>query len=415
MLKPAPRPLLPSRLRHPLARGLAGLAGLQVLHVALPLLTLPYLTRVLGPEAWGEVAAAFALGNLAATLPEYGFSVSATRTLAQLDRRAEGRSGFVSSVVAAKLVLAIGAVAVLLGLQAVGATGVADGALLAGACLIAAGHGLWMAWYFEGIERVGKFFRSVLVARLLYVLFLLALIRTPADAPLVPILYGMSGFVAVALALRLMPRLGRIAWRDVADVLRAGWPGFAQRLLVMLYAGGNVFWLSVLAGPVAAGGYGVAEQSVRAACLALVPVSRALYPRYSRHAAGARPEGWMRYTLTAVAGAGLFLSAAVFALAGLLPVVFGEVFAGFVPVVRWLAPLPLLVALSQYWTVQRLLARGRDTQVAGLFGVGAVVDLGLAVLLVPRFGAVGMAMALLVAEAVVAVGSFVLAARQPAA
>ena len=44
----------------------------------------------------------------------------------------------------------------------------------------------------------------------------------------------------------------------------------------------------------------------------------------------------------------------------------------FVPVVRWLSPLPLLVALSQFWTVQGLMAHGHDRAVTLLFGLGAL-------------------------------------------
>ena len=177
--------------------------------------------------------------------------------------------------------------------------------------------------------------------------------------------------------------------------------GFAQRVLVMTYAAGNVFWLSLMAPAAEVGGYGVAEQSARAACLLLLPISRALYPRYSRTAAGGPAEGWMRYTQPGTAVLGAALSLLLYACAGALPLVFGAEYAAFVPVVRWLSPLPLLVALSQYWTVQGLMAHGHDRAAALLFGLGATVDLALAVVLVPAHGAAGMAMALLGAEIVV--------------
>ncbi len=399
------------KLRHPVVRGVVGLAGVQAVQVLVPLLTLPYLTRVLGPAGWGEVAAALALANLAATLPEYGFSVSASRALAQQAGQTGAARALVSGVVAAKAVLAVGAVAVVLALQLFERAALGSGVLVAGACLIAAGHGLWMAWFFEGAERAPAFFRVVVVARLGYAALVLLLIRAPADGALVPLLYGLSGIAAALLALRYMPWRSRVAPSAVWEVLRAGRAGFAQRVLVMVYAAGNVFWLSLMAPPAVVGGYGVAEQAARAACLALVPISRALYPRYSRAATTGAQEGWMRFTLPAMAGVGAVLAVVTFAAAGLLPLVFGSDYAAFVPVLRLLAPLPLLVALSQYWTVQNLMARGRDRAVVVLFGMGAAVDLALAVALVPRFGALGMAGALLAAETVVTLGSGIVAHR----
>ena len=395
-------------LRHPVVRGFAGLAGVQMVQLLVPLVTLPYLTRVLGPARWGEVAAALALGSLASTLPEFGFSVSASRTLARLPRHPPP-AAFVTGVVAAKALLAFWAVALVLAVQRVPAAALADGRLVLGAALVAAANGLWMAWYFEGREAAPAFFRVVVVARLLYVGLLVALVRSAADGARVPLLFGLSSALAALLALRLMPLTRHVRPAAVGRVLREGLPGFLQRLFVMAYFAGNVFWMSLVTTPREVGGYGVAEQAVRGACFLLLPAIRALYPHYSRVGGGGARAAWMRFTLPAMAGAGALISLAVFALAGLLPLAFGADFAPFVPVVRWLSPLPLLGALSQYWTVQGLMAHGRDRAVAALYALGALVDVGLAFALVPRGGATGMAIALLAAETTVTAGSALLA------
>lgn len=400
----APRPW-----HRPLVRGLASLTGVQLLGLALPLVTLPFLTRVLGLEAWGEVAAALALGNLAATIPEYGFGVTATRRLAQDGYDEAFTARFVATVVRAKGVLAVGAAGLVVAVQAVDRAALASPGLVAGAVCIAVGHGLWMAWYFEGAEKGPQLLGIVALARLGYAAALVAVVRGPGEAAWVPVLYGLSGLAAAGLSLRAMPRrVPGVTAREVGAVLRANAAGFAQRLAVMSYVAGNGFWLSLLAPPDVVGGYGAAEQAVRASALVLVPVSRALYPRYSRVARGEKAAPWMRHARGAMAATGLGLGAAVFAGADLLPVVLGPELAPYVGLVRWLAPLPFLIALSQFSVVQGLLAWGRDGRVAALFALGALVDIGGAFWLVPRVGAVGMAWALLAAEATVACGAFAL-------
>lgn len=47
----------------------------------LPLASVPYLTRTLGPEAWGELAIAQAVATVLAVLVDYGHAQSATRAL----------------------------------------------------------------------------------------------------------------------------------------------------------------------------------------------------------------------------------------------------------------------------------------------------------------------------------------------
>src|SRR5271170_3092180 len=55
------------------------LYGVQACTYALPLLTLPYLARVLGPSGWGVVVFAQAIGEVIACIVEYGFDISASR------------------------------------------------------------------------------------------------------------------------------------------------------------------------------------------------------------------------------------------------------------------------------------------------------------------------------------------------
>src|ERR1700732_738350 len=55
------------------------LYGVQACTYALPLLTFPYLARVLGPSGGGVVVFAPAIGDVIASVGEYGFDVSGSR------------------------------------------------------------------------------------------------------------------------------------------------------------------------------------------------------------------------------------------------------------------------------------------------------------------------------------------------
>lgn len=52
----------------------------------LPLASVPYLTRTLGPEAWGELAIAQAVATVLAVLVDYGHAQSATPAIAATTR-----------------------------------------------------------------------------------------------------------------------------------------------------------------------------------------------------------------------------------------------------------------------------------------------------------------------------------------
>ncbi|MFX9912081.1 oligosaccharide flippase family protein, partial [Acinetobacter baumannii] len=70
-------------LRHGLVQNVLALYGVQIANYLFPLITVPYLARVLGPKGWGMVAFAQAFGQYLMLVVEYGFSLSATREVAR--------------------------------------------------------------------------------------------------------------------------------------------------------------------------------------------------------------------------------------------------------------------------------------------------------------------------------------------
>src|ERR1700712_4354368 len=72
----------------------------------LPLLTFPYLGRVLKPEGWGAVLFAQAIGTFIAVLVEYGFDFSGTRETARYADDKNRLRELVAGVLGAKVLLA---------------------------------------------------------------------------------------------------------------------------------------------------------------------------------------------------------------------------------------------------------------------------------------------------------------------
>jgi PST family polysaccharide transporter len=71
-------------LRNGLVHNVIALYGVQACTYALPLLTFPYLAHVLGPSGWGVVVFAQAIGDVIASVVEYGFDISESREASRL-------------------------------------------------------------------------------------------------------------------------------------------------------------------------------------------------------------------------------------------------------------------------------------------------------------------------------------------
>ena len=81
------------------------LTGLQFASYILPLITLPYLTWVLGPELFGLTQYAISLITYFQFFTDYGFNLSATRELAIVKEDADKVSRIFNSVMFIKIIL----------------------------------------------------------------------------------------------------------------------------------------------------------------------------------------------------------------------------------------------------------------------------------------------------------------------
>src|SRR4051794_4441992 len=59
------------------------LYAIQFCRKLVPLITIPYLARTLGPASWGTVAFVLAMASFLSLFMEFGFDLSATREIAR--------------------------------------------------------------------------------------------------------------------------------------------------------------------------------------------------------------------------------------------------------------------------------------------------------------------------------------------
>ena len=90
-----------------LVKNISSLYTLQLLNFVFPLVTLPYLTRVLGVEEFGNLILAQSIAFLFAAPIEYGFGLSTTRSIAIAKGNIQEITNLVSNTVSAKLYLTV--------------------------------------------------------------------------------------------------------------------------------------------------------------------------------------------------------------------------------------------------------------------------------------------------------------------
>jgi PST family polysaccharide transporter len=397
--------------RSSIGRNVASLYVLQFANYIFPLITVPYLVRVLGPEKFGTVTFAQGLIAYFNLLVEYGFNWSATRKISVQRDDLEAVSHTASSVWAAKALLC--GVGFLLLVVLVNLVPRLKGAstlvlMLYGTVV---GNALFPTWLFQGLERMVAISVINLVVRALFTGGVLLLVRQSSDylayAGLLSFQSLAAGGIAIGVAYRSLGLQVFIpSWKGVKNALTEGWTLFLSKGAVSLYTAGNAFILGLLTNNTIVGYYGAAEKLIKSVQRLLTPISQAVYPRFSRLAEESRASAlrWGRKMLLYLGGVGLIMSCGLLVGAPVLVrIILGPGYEQSIVVVRILAVIPFLVAVSNVLGVQIMFPFHRDKDVTKLTFVAGFINLLLAILLTPRYQASGIAMAIAASELFVSV------------
>lgn len=392
--------------RPQLAVNIVSLYILQSLNYAIPMAVLPYLVRVLGIEEYGLIAFAQSFAQYFTLLTDYGFNFSATRAIAR--QRDDGRkvSRIFCSVLLVKLsLMCLGAL--LLSAIAVTVPDIHRNAeFFFVAYLAVIGNVLFPVWYFQGMQKMRQITVMVGAGRLLAALALFVFVHRPKDALLALAIqsFGLIASGAIGLPLAFHGsglRLVRPSWADLRATLAQGWHLFVSTAATGLYTNSNVFLVGLVAGSTQAGYFSAAEKLARAAQGVFVPASQAVFPHMSSLAAESR-ETALRFaarTLHWIGSISLAFSILIFLSAGTVTtLLFAGAASGAAPIIRWLALLPFLVAVSNVLGIQTLVVLGFDKQFSRILIGAGLFNVVLCLVLVRLFAAQGAGAAVLATE-----------------
>ena len=373
----------------------------------LPLVVMPYLSRVLGPEAYGQVFLTTSFGMMLTLVVEFGFSLSATRELAKHRESPEQIEIILSNVFGAKCMLA--GVALVIGILAVlTVPKLSHGVSFAWMGLpFAIAFGMSPMWYYQAIEKMRVQSMLEIGGQFLAMMFVFLLVSGSGDAIYVPILQTCGAAIATCGGYRILYRSTRFIAPSVAGSIAAiklGWTMFVFRSFVMLYTTANVFLVGLLLPVSQVAFYGTAEKLFSALTGLFGPFAQTVFPRMN-YLLKADPHKAIRLAKT---GMGLVVGASLLAVIGafvltpyVIPMLFGANFAPSVPLFEVMILALPFIGASQILGIQCLLPLHMDKAFNIIICSAGILNITLGVTSIPVYGAEAMAWSRVVAEAAV--------------
>jgi len=190
-----------SQDRKVLIQNFSYLALLQVAGYIFPLITIPYLARVIGVDGFGKIAFASAIMIWFQTIADWGFNYTATRDVAKNRDDKEKVSEIFSNVLWARCLLVLLSFALLLITILIIPKFRENQAVILVTFLLVPGHIMFPDWFFQAMEKM-KFITILnILSKLLFTIAVFIFVKDKSDYILQPLFtslgYVLSGSIAM--------------------------------------------------------------------------------------------------------------------------------------------------------------------------------------------------------------------------
>ncbi len=399
------------KMAHPRERevvmsNVATLSLLQVITYLLPIIIIPYLFRVLGPERFGLIAFAQSFVQYFMILTDYGFSISATKEISLCrDEPAKVCRAF-SSVMVVKITLALFSLAALSLIVYCIPRFRNDWMVYIFSFGTIAGNTLFPLWFFQGTEKMKYITELNIIGGVVFAFFIFFFVRGPQDYLMVPLtnssVFLLTGFLGQYIVFRKFRVSFQFpGYKTVRQQLKAGWDIFISIAAINAYTTTRVFILGLLTNNSVTGFFSIAEKIANVCqTFPLSSFAQAIFPRLSTIFIKNKAKAFrlMQHIQQITIMVSLICLPLIFMVAdSIILLVCGKSYPETVLSLRLLLVAVFFVAANAY-RVQFLLVCGKTHIYARIHVIMAMVGLPLMFLLVFSFSYVGAAIATVIIE-----------------
>lgn len=388
-------------------KNVASLSTLQAITYLLPVIILPYLFRVIGPEKFGLIAFAQAFVQYFMILTDYGFNISATKEISLYRDEHVKVSNAFSSVMIVKIALAF------LSLLTLGIIVYfipkfrKDWIIYVFSFGAVVGNTLFPVWFFQGTEKMKHIADLNIIGGFVYVFFIFFFVRGPQDYFMVPLVNSSVFLITGIMGQYIVFRRFRVSfkfqgYKNIRRQLAAGWDIFISIAAINAYTTTRVFTIGLLTNNTITGFYSIAERIANFfQTFPLASFSQAIFPRLSKifHKNKNKALKIIQRVQHITTNIALICLPLIFIFSDLIvKIVCGQIYQETVLSLRLLL-ISVFFVTANAFRVQFLLVCGKTHIYSRIHVIMAMVGLPLIFLLIYSFSYVGAAVATVAIEA----------------
>jgi polysaccharide transporter, PST family len=385
----------------------AYLSALQFVTYLLPIIVVPYLFRVIGPEKFGLLAFAGAFTQYFVILTDYGFSVSATKEISLCGNSQKKIEAAFSSVMAVKFILTILSMAIVTLFVCLIPKFQNDWLVYLLNFGVVLGSVLFPNWFFQGREKMKYITALNIISGVMVTVFILSFVKNTSDYIFVPLINSLGALLTGVLGqyiafsrFKLKVRLPK--YRELIAQFGTSWNVFISIAAINTYTATRVFILGLFTNNIITGFYSMAENIANAVqTFPLGSFSQAVFPRLSKifHSDKIKALRLMEHIQQiAVLISAICLPIIIIFAGPLIKLVCGKPYPETVLALRLLLIAVFFVTANAF-RVQFLLVCGKTDIYSKIHVTMAMLGLPLILILIGTFSYIGAAIATILLEA----------------
>lgn len=256
---------------------------MQSANYLIPLVTFPYLTRVLGVSQFGIYAFILTLSQYFVLFTDFGFNLSASKKIAQ----AAGDKKIISDVywgtLLAKLIIGLFCCLIVFLIFILNVGDAKEHGIIF-LIFIISGSVFTPIWFFQGVERISSLAIVNILSKAMSIPLIFIFVVSKDDVELAVLVQGIVALIAAIISQLLVYHSGIVSkfnFRNikVTEELKASFPLFISSVAISLYTMSTPIILGVVSNSYELGLYTAVDRLRGAVLGVFLVVGGALYPR----------------------------------------------------------------------------------------------------------------------------------------
>lgn len=333
---------------------------LQIFNLLIPFITYPYLIRVLGVDKFGVVAYAQAITSYLAIVVNFGFNISATKSVAESRGDLLGLNRVVSSIFTIKFFLWIACGLVYFLVIYNFAFFKKNLWLYVFSFGLTLNELIFPQWFFQGIEKM-KFITVInVISKTIVCVIIFLTIKVQDDFVLLPAVRSLGFVISAGISFFLMVKNVKITFeipkmKDIKYFFLESLPIFLSEVSVQLYVNANKVLVGSFLGMQEVAFYDLGEKIARLVKIPVAVLGQATFPKISVEKDVKNINKYLKIGLSMT----LILVIFIYLFSGtIISLLGGDNMISAIPIVRILVLAPIFISISQFLGVSRLIVFG---------------------------------------------------------